>query len=141
MGNWRTVHIQGTCGAGDVPALREFLDLDFAADDWGCLHSGGLAGLQNWAGETIDVVGNLGERGFDPDDVATELRKIIDSVAPTLRVKVDCGDDFESLTCVATVIVGEDSTVAVVPPSVASGPEIDPAALQDRFLRAITRPL
>lgn len=137
MGNWRTVHLQGTCNPVDVPALRDFLSLRSDDHGWGCLHSGGLAGLQNWAGEEITVIGNLGERGFTPEDVAEELRKIIATVAPSLKVKVDCGGDYESTDCVATVLVGEDSSVAVLPPSVERIPEIDVAAVHARAMRAM----
>lgn len=139
MGNWRTVHLKGTCAPEHVPELRAFLSRGFTDPGWGCLHSGGIWGLQNWAGETFEAVGNLGERDFEPEDVAEELRKIIRDVAPSLKAQVDCGADRESLECVATVLVGEDSTVAVLPPAVDTIPPVDAAAADMRFLRSIMR--
>lgn len=132
MGNWRTVHLQGSVSVDDHPALVKYLHEGYESSEWGCLHSGGLGGLQNWAREHAEdergrvkfwSFGNLGERDFTPEDVAAEIRRIKDQVAPSLIVRVDCGGDYEDLTCVATVLVGEDDSVAVLPPMVGWLPE------------------
>lgn len=127
MGNWRTVHLQGSVERADWYGLRVRLAVDYESPYWGCLHSGGLFGIQNWAETNLKDVGsrvefssygNLGERDFSPEDVAEAVRKIRTQVAPSLIVRIDCGGDYESTTCVATVIVGENGDVAVMPPMV-----------------------
>lgn len=132
MGNWRTVHLQGSVSVDDHPALVKYLHEGYESPEWGCLHSGGLFGLQNWArmnaedeGKRVKFwsYGNLGERDFTPEDVAEAVRRIKDQVAPSLIVRIDCGGDYEDLDCVATVLVGEDGTVAVLPPMVDRLPE------------------
>jgi hypothetical protein len=50
----------------------------------------------------INFTGNLGERGYGPESVAEELERIA-AVCPSLKVKVHCGGDYETLDCVATV--------------------------------------
>lgn len=139
MGNWRTVHVTGQCATAHVPALRRFLGADYADDNWGCLHNGGICGLQNWADESIDAVGNLAERDFTVEDVAEEVRKIIRDVAPSLRVRIDCGGDWETLSCVATVLTDEDGTVRVSDPMVAAIPEISKTQIQRGLLDALRR--
>jgi hypothetical protein len=132
MGNWRTVHLQGSVGTPEWYPLVAHLSVRYEDPAWGCLHSGGLFGLQNWAqsnvkerGDRVEFssYGNLGERDYTPGDVADEIRRIKDQVAPSLILRVDCGGEYEDLTCVATVLVGEDDIVVVVPPMVEVLPE------------------
>lgn len=132
MGNWRTVHLQGSVERPEWYKLCAHLQEDYESPNWGCLHNGGLFGLQNWAkanakdvGSRVEFgsYGNLGEQDYSPEDVADAVREIRDRVAPSLIVRIDCGGDYESLQCVATVIVGEDGEVSVIPPMVAALPE------------------
>lgn len=127
MGNWRTVHLRGSVELADWHQLKDHLAVGFEDARWGCLHSGGLFGLQNWAttnsvsrGSRIEFesYGNLGERNYSPKDVAQEVDRIRGTAAPSLIVRIDCGDNYESTKCVATVILGEDGTVKIVPPMV-----------------------
>lgn len=137
MGNWRTVNIEGTCGVEDVPALREYLRAEFEDEQrWGCLHDGGMCGLGNWARMRIGAIGNLAERDYSPKDVADELRKIRELIAPSLRCKVHCGGDYEDLACVATVLCGDDG-VTVAKPEVESVMRIPEDQIAARFRAAI----
>lgn len=102
MGNWRRVQIIGICSNDDVPKLREALDPGKDYQNFHCLVCGGVAGLPNWADEKIDVVGNLAERDYDPRDIADQLLKL-SVIAPSLRVKIHCGDDYEKPKCIKTV--------------------------------------
>lgn len=119
MGNWRTVQIVGSCPPEQVQALHGALEWD---DDWDRFHclcnSRSLAGVGNWADPTINAAGNLAERDYEVGDVAQQLEKLAD-VAPGLNVKVHCGDDWESDTCIATVVLA-DGKVTVGPPEVAA---------------------
>lgn len=90
------------------------VDLD-DFDTFHCLMNGGICGLPNWAAEQIDVVGNLAERNYGPDAVAAALTTL-KTVAPSLRVKVHCGGDYEDPDCVATVTLAD--TASVGPPEV-----------------------
>ena len=118
MGNWRTVNIVGTCDAADLPALGAAVNI---GDDWDrfhCLCNPGpsICGLGDWTGATIDARGNLAERDYRVEDVAKALEKLV-AVAPSLTVRVHCGDDYEDATCVATV-VAEDGAVSIDGPQV-----------------------
>lgn len=139
MGNWRTIHIVGACKPDDARALQDWLSADYMDSRWGCLHGGGIFGLHNWAGEKIGAVGNLGERDFTVEDVATELTGIIKTVAPSLRVRIDCGDDHESREVVATILTDEDGTVEIKPPMVDTLPEVPDDVYVQRLYDAIYR--
>lgn len=79
-----------------------------------------LCGLGRWvpaSGGDINAVGNLSERNYDVDSVASTLRDLA-VVAPSLRLKVHCGGSYESTECVATVTV-QDQVVTVGDPEVA----------------------
>lgn len=111
MGNWRTVHIIGSCDPAEIGALEERLCVDYMGDDgfenWGPLSwspSGSLCGVNSWVAPTMNTVGNLAERDYVPEDVADELRRLVE-VAPSLTLLVHCGDDWESTECVATIVV------------------------------------
>ena len=114
MGNWRTVQIEGTCDAADVPALKEYLAVDFSDPRWGPLHNGGMGGLPNWAAEKIEACGNLGERDYTVENVRDELLKM-SGVAPSLFARIHCGGDNESTTCVATVTISRGYAVTHEP--------------------------
>ncbi len=123
MGNWRTVTITGTIDPADVPAARRYVEI---GDDWTNFHclafvGMSLCGLGRWVpplGGTIHAVGNLAERDYTPEDVAEALTGMV-AVAPSLAVKVHCGDDWESTTCIATVMA-VDGRVSVGEPEVAT---------------------
>lgn len=117
MGNWRRVHIIGTCVPYDVPALARAIDPGKDYENFHCLSaSGGIMALPRWAREKIDVTGNLAERNYSPDDVGEVLRGLR-QLAPSLRVKVHCGGEYESERCVNTVTCDDDG-VRVGPPEV-----------------------
>lgn len=141
MGNWRTVTIEGTCPAGEVAALRDALDLtDIMREgvEWLPLcFGGGIGGLGDWAAETISAGGNLFERDYSVEDVADHLRKL-HAVAPGLRVKVHCGDDWEATNCIATVTL--DGAATIGPAEVASVAGVSDEEAQARLMKALLRP-
>jgi hypothetical protein len=120
LGNWRCVNIEGTMSAAHAAALRNLLDTgpDYEWDGWSepyaCLGFNvarpGLCGLGAWPAATMSRCGNLAERGFTVEDVAGALTALL-PVAPTMLLKVHCGGDYESETCIATVSVGEGLVV------------------------------
>jgi hypothetical protein len=124
VGNWRIVQIVGSCAVEDVPALVKEIMWDSRRErqPFYCLsHTGGLAGLPMWVGEAINAVGNLAERNYGPEDVATDLENLA-QVAPSLLVKVHCGGDWESQDCIATVVL-ENGIVAVEEPEIVRIPD------------------
>jgi hypothetical protein len=123
VGNWRTVNMGGTVNADEVPALRARLTYaDDAWDNFGPLSFApdrpALCGLGDWVKSVVDVRGNLAERDYGVADVATVLAELAE-LAPSLRLKVHCGGDWESAECVATITV-RDGGVAVGPAEVES---------------------
>lgn len=138
MGNWTTVKLEGSCNAEDLPALRNAVNTE---DDWEAFHclcnNGGICGLGDWTGTKIDAVGNLAERDYGKDDVAEQLRELV-KVAPSLKVDVHVGGDYESRKCVATVVCG-NGKVSIEPPRIQVIPEISQAQMQSAFLKAISR--
>ncbi len=134
MGDWRTVLIDGTCGAEEVEKLKNAIAYDNESfENLHCLTaSNGLCALGMWAAERIHRIGNLAERDYTPEDVAEKLRELV-KVAPTLRLKVHCGGNYESKDCVATisVAVGE---VSVGSPEIGSIPEIPEEQMQANLL-------
>jgi hypothetical protein len=124
MGNWRTVNIIGTMSAGDAAKLREVLDQgDYTAwhdksPDVDCLTFSsvhpGLCGLGAWPAEKMNRCGNLHERDYSVEDVAAALR-VLAGLAPSMLLKVHCGGEYESETCVATISVGEGLVVVGAP--------------------------
>jgi hypothetical protein len=129
MGNWRTVVLQGTLDPADLVRLRERLQINDYMDDqeWEAKYGplsytaqGSLFGLNNWPATTIDARGNLFERDCSVQDVAEQLVELV-RIAPSLALKVHCGGDWESETCIATITV-DDGVV------VTSDPEVDSVA-------------
>lgn len=123
MGNWRTVNIEGSLDEADAKAARLFVN---TGEDWGRFHclayfGPSLCGLGPWipsGGGEIRAVGNLSERDYGVEDVAETLTKLVE-VAPSLRVAVHCGGEYESTECIATVVV-VDGIVITREPAVAT---------------------
>ena len=139
MGDWRRVKIEGTCHTRDLLKLRNMLDPGRNYENFHCLvHTGGICGLPNWAGEQIDVIGNLAERDYGPEDVAEALATIA-ALCPTLSVLVHVGDHSESSTCVATVMA-VNGDVSVGDPQIESIPEITSEQMQSNMMNQLTRP-
>jgi hypothetical protein len=128
MGDWRTVHLEGSIDETDVEKLRTRLIYDYHNTDlnqtFSCLGwspQASLCGLNEWVKPgAFEAVGNLHERGYDVEDVATEVR-ILAALAPSLRLVIDVGGAYESEDVEATVLIGEDRTVAVLPPRIEKG--------------------
>ena len=122
MGNWRTVTIRGHIDPAEAAELRRSLTIDLRDPnaDWDAFGpltiTEGLVGLGDWVSADIDTGGNLAERDYDVDDVADHLRKVV-TIAPSAELKVHCGDEWESKTCVATITVS-GGRVEVGPPEV-----------------------
>lgn len=104
MGNWMRVEIEGTCDPAEVPALMDACEM--GADFHPLTNTGGLCGLGMWPATDIHAVGNLAERDYTPSAVAKALDRLA-KVAPSLRVKVHCGADYEGNGCVATVTLAD----------------------------------
>jgi hypothetical protein len=132
MGNWRTVRIIGTCSKDDVTALRAELDLRTEIENFHCLgNTGGLCSLPNWGNENIDVIGNLAERDYSVNDVAKQLEKLA-KIAPSLKVKIHCGGDYESTDCVNTIVL-ENGVVEIRQPEIESIGEISQSQIEAQF--------
>lgn len=96
----------------------------------------GLAGLGDWVSSQVNACGNLAERDYTVADVATVLAELV-QLAPSLRLKVHCGDDWESTTCIATITVGGGG-VAVGPAEVESVEGAGDDLVTDRFAGYLT---
>jgi hypothetical protein len=150
MGNWRTVNITGTMTEEDAGVLGAWLGYTIASpvsgtscfDHFGPLsfsrEKPSLCGLNNWVAPVVFACGNLAERDYTPEDVAEELRRLL-AVAPSMRLKVHCGGDHESDTCVATVTVA-DGQVVTGPPEVERVAAVSEDQAVGNLLRAIARP-
>lgn len=136
MGNWRTVQIIGTCDPAEVSALIEACRW---SPDGGEFHpltnAAGIMGLNEWAAAEINRLGNLAERGYSVEDVAAALRRLVEA-APSLRLKVHCGDEEESREVVATVTVVQGA-VAIGPPELPLLPERTDAAVEGGLVYAL----
>lgn len=103
MGNWMKIKIEGSCEAKDVASLEKALDSGKDFENLHCLSSTrGPLSLPMWAAKEINVVGNLAERDYTVEDVANQLKRLAE-VAPSLKVKIHCGGEFESPDCIATI--------------------------------------
>lgn len=133
MGNWRTVHLTGSCDAAEVGPLRAALIPDDTWSNFGPLSiTEGLCGLGDWPAEQIDARGNLAERDYTVADVAEHLNRLLE-VAPSLRLVVHCGDDWESSQCVATIDV-RDGQVTETGPEVPAVLGVDETTMTTRLL-------
>lgn len=137
MGNWMSVEIIGTCQAAEVAALKAAIAIDEQTyARFHCLsNTSGIGGLGNWAAEQISRIGNLAERDYTTDDVARTLEQIATTV-PSLTVKVHCGGDYESKTCVATVTLAEGKAV-VGPPEIEKVRELSQGEMEERVMAAL----
>lgn len=118
MGNWRVVEIVGAIASEDIGVAREFVN---TGEDWDrfhplCYYGPLVCGLGDWVYENVRAVGNLAERDYLVEDVASTLRELA-TLAPSTRLKAHCGGEYESFTCVATITVS-DGEVTVGPPEV-----------------------
>lgn len=139
MGNWRTVHIDGSCPEVELHALRAACSVADNYHNFHCLSvSEGLAGLGDWPATRINAVGNLAERDYSVVDVAEQLRNLV-KVAPGLALRVHCGDEYEEKKCVATIEV-RDGVVTVLEPEVALIPEISEEMMAGRLMKQLHRP-
>jgi hypothetical protein len=153
MGNWRRVHIVGGMLAEEVDALRaeiyqvlrggmfahRYEQDEAQMKKFGPLsHTGGICGFGSWPSPSINAVGNLAERDYDPYDVAEHLKKLA-VVAPSLGVMVHCGADYESEKCIATVVLFEGATV-VRPPAVRLVGDLSPLQMENNILRQLIGP-
>lgn len=145
MGNWRTANIIGTMSEGHAAKLCDYLAYTFEPGDPGMARFGplsfsrtrpSLCGLNRWPAPVMNVVGNLAERNYDPDDVAEHLKELVE-VAGSMLLKVHCGGDYESLECLATVSVGE-GVVVVGKPEVAEVSPLDDGQVTRNLFRALT---
>jgi len=135
MGDWMTVKIVGTCSKADLPKLTDAVDWERDRDrDFHCLSfTGGLAGLPMWAQENIDVIGNCAERDYTPNDVAKVLGDLA-KIAPSLNVKVHCGDHYESENCIATITLA-NGVVTIGDPEIATIGMISEKQMHDNLMR------
>lgn len=147
MGNWRRVHITGTCDENEVEALRRAVVCDrqtFDALDgtrFHCLmHTGGIAGLPSWPAKTVCATGNMAERGYDEESVQETL-ELLAKVAPSLKCKVHLAGDHETDACVATVTL-EGGLVIVDKPEMSELPRQGEAQMKGHLaqLRDRSRP-
>lgn len=133
MGDWRTVNIVGSIGPAEVEPLRAHL-----AQHFGPLSpTGHLFGLGDWPAAEIDAAGNLAERDYSPHDVYDALWPLR-IIAPSMRLTVHVGGDWESTECVATITMDGDG-VFDGPPEVATVRPVDVATAMGRMLAALTR--
>lgn len=136
MGNWRRVHIMGTCNKKDLESLRKALDPGKDYDNFHCLVCGGLAGLPNWAEENIDVIGNLAERDYNIQDVADQL-KLLGGIAPSLIVDIHCGGDYEDEKCIKTVRLHKSGKVEILSPQIDNIATINDKQIKQQLLKEI----
>ena len=135
MGNWRRVHIQGSCDYSEIQILKSAITYNRnTLEGFHCLVNGGICGLPNWASESINAVGNLAERDYDEFDIEEALLEISVKV-PSLSVKVHLGNDNESNDCVNTIILNNGS-VEIKDPEVSKIPEISESqmAMQQKLI-------
>lgn len=142
MGNWRTVHIDGTIDREQVEAARKVCLQDYMSDDcdWHALaysETPSICGLHSWPDSRINAVGNCAERDFTVEDVAEALRKVA-AAAPSFKAKVHCGGDYESTECIATITVA-DGSVTLGDPECAELPQISQAQMMGRLFAAMQR--
>ena len=135
MGNWRRVLIVGTCDQADVPNLKKALDFNMYATESVEFHplisGGGICGLPLWAAEQIEAVGNLAERDYSEEQVAAALR-YLSSIAPSLKVRVHVGGDYEHENCAYTVRL-ENGEVEILRPEIEKIPAIPDAQMAQQF--------
>ena len=138
MGNWRRVYILGSCQ--DVAALDEQLRCDDEYANFHCLcylSQPSVCGLGNWAAKSIKAIGNLTERGYSVENVASQLKLLAKAVL-SLDIKVHCGADWEADECIATICVCQGE-VKVGAPEIEALPVIPESQMKANLLRAMSR--
>lgn len=139
MGNWTTVNIEGTCPANEVQKLSDFVNAYHTKKDWDAFHclcnTGGLCGLGDWSGTSINATGNLAERDYSYSSVAEELQKI-GQLCPNADIKVHVGGDYESLDCIKTVHL-QNGAVTIKEPEIQSLEQIDQSQIAGNLFRAL----
>lgn len=138
MGNWTSVELDGACAKEDLAALRTAIEPGKDYSNFHCLSAGsGVCGLGGWAAEKIRAHGNLSERGYDSDDVKNTLEDLA-KAAPSLRLKVHMGGDYEDKKCVATVSL-EGGVATVAPPAIETIADISDGDMHNRVMGALAR--
>lgn len=138
MGNWRTVNIDGIISNQDeVNNIRaDLLDSDTM---FYLQFSDGLAAIGSWvprvAGMKISVEGNLYERDCDLGELERELCVFAEK-CPSANLVVNAGDDWESLTCVATFVV-KDGACERIAPEVQTLREISETMMFQRMMKSL----
>lgn len=136
MGNWRTVHLIGTCDPDEVPALQEACRMRPDLQGFHPLtDAAGICGLNDWPAAEIDRRGNLAERNYSIEEVAATLLRLA-QVAPSLTLKAHCGGENESKTVAATILVARRSVI-VMPPLIAEIAERTDAEMQRGLVYAL----
>lgn len=146
MGNWRTVWIVGKMAPEHVQPLIKALTcpgyrVPLEAPEWRDFVEGplaishGICGLNEWPAAEMNRVGNLFERDYSVEDVAEHLKKMV-CLAPSMNLKIHCGDEREALNCVATICLIQHH-VSIQKPEVETLPEISEDQIRGGFLDAL----
>jgi len=147
MGNWRTVNVTGTIAEAEIKPLRERLGYShrrgwLSEQQFGPLSFNidqpSLCGLNDWVRPAVSAIGNLAERDYTPEDVRSELEELL-LIAPSMMLVVNCGADYESDECVATIRTGEGLAV-LLPPEVERIQGISDEQATVNLLRALASP-
>lgn len=141
MGDWMTVQVVGMCDASEVAALRSAASYDWETGKgfYGPLAiGGGICALGEWPSKSMSITGNCAERGFTPASVAEHL-ELLAKAAPSLEVKVHCGEPYESSTVAKTVTLRGGKAV-VGDPEIERLPDIDQDAMAGRLLKQLMKP-
>jgi len=106
--NKRAVWLVGTVSQEDLSKLRGFVRTGHDYQGFHALshHGPSLDGLNDWPALTMDLVGNLPGHGYTIDEIA-EVLLWAAAAAPSLRLKVHCGGDFEDANVAATITVAD----------------------------------
>lgn len=114
--SWRTVQLEGSVDPAELEALKR-ASLPSGPYGFHCLSIvPSVCGLGEWMKPVIKTGGNLAERGYDENDVARALTHLVEA-APSLRMTVHVGGDFETREVVATV-KAEDGKVTLGAPEI-----------------------
>lgn len=146
MGNWRTVEIKGNVSINQKDGLITYLTTDenwespSSKDDIFYLQiskTNSICGLNKWINNdgSIDASGNVFERDSQPEDIKNEMITIAENF-DGLNVIVNIGDDYESETCVMSLIV-KGGKVEVVEPIVKNLEGIGLNQMEINLLKAL----
>lgn len=146
MGNWIIVNMEGNVSKEEVNELIKYLKVDkstyssLAEEELGVYYlqvSSGICGLGEWINEdgSISAIGNVYERDCEPEDLFNEVKALCGKFK-SLDLTIHVGGDYESISCVAT-IVGNSERVEKLPPQIAELGEISSDSMKDNFLKAL----